>query len=156
MGTGFRRAAVLLWLTALLAGCAAGPAELPPAQDLAQALAERAGGREEMTRVPEKVMRKLLMVEPELLAEGALVMDASRATTTQFAVLTARDGAAAKRLEEGLRAYQDAVLEQYRNYVPGEVPRIEKALIRRHGAQAVFVICDDPALAEQVLNECWK
>ena len=156
MRTDFRRAAIFLCLAALLAGCAAGPAELPPAQDLAQALAERAGDREEMTRVPEKVMRKLLMVEPELLAEGALVMDASRATTTQFAVLTAKDEAAAKRLEEGLRAYQEAVLEQYRNYVPSEVPRIEKALIRRHGAQAVFVICDEPALAEQVLKERWR
>lgn len=109
-----------------------------------------------MTLVPEKVMRKLLMLSGDLLADGALVMDASRATTTQFLVLTARDEQAAGKLEEALREYQKRTLEQYRDYVPGEVPRIEKALIRRRGTQSVLVICDDTALAERVLNEYWK
>lgn len=151
-----RLAAVLCCLAALTAGCAGKSAPPPPAAELVSALAERAGGREERTLVPEKVMRKLLMLSGDLLADGALVMDASRATTTQFLVLTARDEQAAGKLEEALREYQKRTLEQYRDYVPGEVPRIEKALIRRRGAQAVLVICDDTALAERVLNEYWK
>ncbi len=152
----FKSFVVLLCLVTLVSGCAAKPAKLPDALPLAQALSQKAGGGLELAEVPEKVMLKLLMVEADALSDSALVMDTSRATTTQFAVLTAKDEASAKGLEESLKAYQAMVLEQYRNYVPGEVPRIENALIRREGRQAVFVICDEMALAEQVLKEYWK
>ncbi len=152
----YKSFAVLLCLAALVSGCAGQPAKLPEAKVLVQALAEKAGGGMELAEVPEKVMLKLLMVEAETLVDSALVMDTSRATTTQFAVLTAKDEAQVKGHEARFKEYQAMVLEQYRDYVPGEVPRIEKALLRRQGAQTVFVICDDPGLAEQVLKDYWK
>lgn len=156
MKTALKSLVIFLCLAALVSGCAGKPTKLPEAKTLAQALADRAGGGGELSEVPDNVMLKLLMLAPDALTEGAMVMDASRATTTQFVVLTARDEAQAKTLEAQLKDYQAMVLEQYRDYVPSEVPRIEKALIRRQGAQTVFVICDEPEKAEQVLKDHWK
>lgn len=150
------RAALLILCLMLLTGCAGKPQQLPGALDLAHLLADKAGGGMELGEVPSQVMAKLLMLEEGELAEGVMVMDQSRATTTQFVVLTAGSEAGARKLEAGFKDYQAHVLSQYRNYVPSEVPRIEKALIRRQGLQSVFVICDDVKLAEQVLNQYWK
>ena len=158
MGKRGKRDIVLICLCLLLlSGCAGKQTSPPPdSLSLAQAMAAKAADPEALSPISDKVLKKLLLVEEDILSDAALVMDASRATTTQFAVLTAKDEATAKGLEDTLKAYQAMVLEQYRDYVPGEVPRIEKALIRRQGRQAVFVICDEPQLAEEVLKEYWK
>lgn len=156
MKTGTKYLIVLL-CAVLLSGCA-GKNAVPPVDSLtlAKAMAEKAADPEMLSEVPDKVLHKLLMLEEGMVTDAALVMDASRATTTQFVVLTARDEKTAPKLEAMLKTYQASVLEQYRDYVPGEVSRIEKALIKRQGLQTVFAICDEPALAESVLKEHWE
>lgn len=71
-------------------------------------------------------------------------------------VLTAVDEDALETLREALEAYRAALEEEYRDYRPDELPKVENALLRTRGLQAVLVIAPDAEAAAAALDEAWK
>lgn len=135
MKCAIRYAALLPLLCALcLALCACSPqAETAPdCAGLAETLAASQTFAE-LTAIPQARAAVQLDIDEALLADAAMSLDASRATPEAIVVLTAVDEDALETLREALEAYRAALEEEYRDYRPDELPKVENALLRTRG-----------------------
>lgn len=142
----------------LLLGACAQPKEeaLPRAcGEVADAIE---GGQtfEEMTVLSENQIIKYLDLDASLLADMAMRIDASRATAEMIVVLTAKEAEALEQVQNALATYRDTMQEQYRDYRPDEVPKLEAAILKTKGMQTVLIVSPDAAAAEESLEEAWK
>ncbi|MDL2319108.1 DUF4358 domain-containing protein [Eubacteriales bacterium OttesenSCG-928-A19] len=147
------RALPMLLCAALLFGGAMAEDVKPCADILAAVEAE--GTFEELTALSEAQILKYLDLEEGMLSDLAMSMDASRATAEMIAVLTATDEDALEIAQEALEAYRDVTLEQYRNYQPTEIPKLEDAVLLTKGLQTALIVSGDAEQAEKALEEAW-
>lgn len=151
--------ALLAALLLALCACAAPqPAAVAPPKACAEVVAAIADGQpfEELTALADAQILKYLDLNEALLSDMALSMDASRSTAECIVVLTATDAEALGQAQEALAAYRDVTLEQYRDYRPEEVPKLEAAVLKTQGLQTVLIVSPDAAVAEQSLADAWK
>ena len=141
----------------LLAGCTQKAAETP-LKACAEVLAaiEASQTFEEMTALSDQQTLKYLDLNESLLSDSAMSMDASRATAEGIVVLTATDAENLKQAQQALEAYRDVTLEQYRDYRPDEVPKLENAVLQTKGLQTVLIVSKDAAAAKTALETAWK
>lgn len=141
----------------LLAGCTQKAAEAPlkPCAEVLAAI-EASQTFEEMTALSEQQTLKYLDLNESLLSDSAMSMDASRATAEGIVVLTATDAENLKQAQQALEAYRDVTLEQYRDYRPDEVPKLENAVLQTKGLQTVLIVSKDAAAAKTALETAWK
>ena len=59
-------------------------------------------------------------------------------------------------MQAALSDYCKAQLEQYRDYRPDEVPKLESALMKTRGMQTVLIVAPDAAAAEAALDQIWN
>ena len=157
--------AMLLCAILPLAGCSAKTApdavaatapEFKPCAEIAATLTElEAMDFEELTELSRKGAVDFLALSDALIVDLALWMDASRATTETVLVLTATDADALLALQAQVEAYRDTLTEEYRDYVPEELPKLESALLETHDMQLAFIICKDAAVAQASLGAAW-
>ena len=150
--------ALLLALALLLGACAQKPATETPPNPCAEVVAaiESSQEFEEMTALSANQILQYLDLNELLLVDQAMSMDASRATAEVIAVLTAVDEEALEQAKEALSVYRDVTLEQYRDYRPEEVPKLEAAVLKTRGLKTALVVSKDAAAAEKALDEAWK
>lgn len=153
---------ILLCLCLLLGACAA-PANnaqqdltTPPVDCTGLLEAIRASQTfDEMIVLSENQTLEYLDLNEGLLVDMAMGIDASRATAEMIAVLSARDEEALGQAKEALEAYRDVTLEQYRDYRPEEVPKLESAIFKTKGLQTVLIVSADQKAAEKALDAAW-
>lgn len=146
---------LLILLTLILAGCTKPPVKLPAAQALADSVLT--GQRfNEPLGIKTGKLTELLGIKESDFTEAVMVMDVSRMTPECVIVLTAVSKEAGVRLEQALLDFKQALREQYINYRPEEVPKIEQALLRKKDLQQVLVISPDKSKAEASLDAAWK
>lgn len=139
-----------------LAGCGQKAPEAPKTcEEVAAAVAD-GQAFEELTPQDRPEIVAYLGLSGENLTDAALWMDASAATVEMVAVLTAKDDAALKALEEEVRVFWKDLTETYRDYAPDEVPKLESAVLETRGMQLAFVLCKDAAAAKSALDAVWK
>lgn len=152
-----RRRALLLALcmvcAALLSAC--GPKPAPRAEDV-HARVRAAQAFADMTEMPQKQLNSYLGLEADWYTDAAASFDVSRYTPEAVVVITARDNAARDMVRQTLQDYRDNLLEEYRTYLPEEMPKIQQAQVRVHGLQVALVISPDDAKAAQALDAAWK
>jgi len=148
---------LLLAACLLLAGCGQNaPAAPKPCEEVAAGLAEKLPSFEELTPQDRAEIVAYLGVDDDDLAESALWMDASAATTEMIAVLTAKDEAALANLRDAIGWFMEDMIETYRDYAPDEVPKLESAVLDAHGRQLVLIVSKDADAAKAALDEAWK
>lgn len=148
---------VALTICLLLGGCASpvDSSVARPCGEIADAV--QAGQTfEEMTPLSQKQVLQYLDLDEAQLADMAMHMDASRATAEVIVVLEAKDAQGLQAAEEALEAYRDSTLEQYRDYRPEEVPKLEQAVLKSKGMQAALIVAKDAQQAEKSLDDAWK
>lgn len=111
---------------------------------------------EEMTALDERLILSYLDLDEALVADMAMSMDASRATPEAVIVIKAVDKDALTQVQEALQFYRDSTLEQYRDYRPAELPKLEDAKVATSGLMAALVISGDATQAEKSLADAWK
>lgn len=111
---------------------------------------------ESMTEQTSKRMLRALGLEEEMISQGVMTLDASRATAECVIVLTAASKDALPQVQALLKEYLDALLIQYRDYRPDEVPKLEAASVKTNGLQCALIIAPDQQKAVEALNEAWK
>lgn len=74
------------------------------------------------------------------------------ATAEEIALFKAVDEAAAKEIKAAVEARIEAQKESYENYVPAEVPKLEKAIVLTGGLYVVYVTANEPDSAEKILD----
>ncbi len=148
-------ALLLLSLCLLAAGCAKRETQPPPAGELLKTILDDQPFNEAAELSREK-MDKYLDLAQALYLDGAMAMDSSRMTPECVVVLTARDAEALEALKETLASYLGSLKEQYRDYRPQEMPKLEAALLRSSGLQAALVVSPDADRALKILDEAWR
>lgn len=145
----------LLLAALLLCGCTAKQAALPKAADLVKVIADSQTFTEELEAVDAELLADLMDIEEGEYTEAAMLMDASMATAEMAAVLTSKDAKAAEALAEKLKDYLESLKEQYEDYRPEEMPKLNAAEVLRNGNQCVLVVAPDQQTARQAVNKAW-
>ena len=94
-------------------------------------------------------------MEEEDYKELVMIMDASRTTSEVIAVLTAPDSAKADQAEQRMKDYLASLKEQYEDYRPEEMPKLEAAAVQRRATQVVLVVAPDQPAARQAVQKAW-
>ena len=145
----------LLALCLLLTGCAAKQAALPAAQEVADKIAKSQAFSGELTRISQNRTEALLDLEAESYREAVMLMDASMATPEMVAVLTAENEEKASQLAQHLQDYLDSLAEEYEDYRPEEMPKLNDAQVLQNGAQCVLAVAPDQAAARDAARKAW-
>lgn len=148
---------LLLALCLAFSACSQQPkTEAPPkpCADVVSAV-QAVQSFEELTALSDNQILKYFDLNESLLSDMAVEMDASRASAEMIAVLTAVDQEALTQAKEALAAYRDVTLEQYRDYRPDEVPKLEGAVLKTKGLQTVLIVSKDAQAAEKSLDAAW-
>ena len=91
------------------------------------------------------------------LVEESVVYMGSGATAEEIAVFACNDADTAKNeVKPIVEEHVDAQIESFRDYVPGEVTKLEQAVIRQTGSYVVLSVSNDPDGANKILDEYLK
>lgn len=110
---------------------------------------------DELVLLSENQTLAYLDINEGLLGEMAMGIDASRATPEMIVVLSAIDADALASATEALEAYRAATLEEYRDYRPDEIPKLENAVLRAKGLKVALIVSKDAQAAAKSLEEVW-
>lgn len=145
---------LIIALVIFLAACTQ-QAEIKPAQAVYDTLLEKLPF-EELTLLDTAQTALLLELDEGMLGDTAAGLDASRYTPEAVIVINTKNQADLDAITQALNAYKGRLLEDYRDYRPDEMFKIEDAKVFTKGFQAVFVISKDASLAEQALKDIQK
>lgn len=145
---------LIIALVIFLAACTQ-QAEIKPAQAVYDALLEKLQF-EELTLLDAAQTALLLELDEGMLGDTAAGLDASRYTPDAVIVINTKNQADLDAITQALNAYKGRLLEDYRDYRPDEMFKIEDAKVFTKGFQAVFVISKDAGLAEKTLKDIQK
>lgn len=149
--------AMLLAVCLALSGCGQRAAQEPkPCADIASAIAQTPGIFEELISQERAETVAYLGIDGEALADSALWMDASAATTELVAVLTVADEKAMQALEDDVERFLQDMIDTYRDYAPDEVPKLKSALVEVRGRQLALIISKDAEAAKASLDAAMK
>lgn len=108
---------------------------------------------EELTVLDAERLAILLDVEEALLLNAAVGLDSSRYTPEAMIIINAAGQEELGRITQALTAYRQLLLDEYRDYRPQEMFKIEDAKVHVHGLQAVLLIVKDAKQAEEALKQ---
>lgn len=162
-----RRALVCVWFLVLffLSGCSSPSAPTTPVVPTptfepltcAEAVAHIVGAQSynEQAMLRRAVMLKYLLIEDAWIADGAMSLDGTRVTAEQIVVLTAADADALQKIKDALALYLEDLTEDYRDYQPAELPKLQSAVVRVRGLDVALIVSPDAAIAASALDELW-
>lgn len=143
-----RRALALLALGVLLAGCGG---EAPYAVEDARTLLDAGLFDSGMAPVESHLAALLYGVEEETIQACVCYMSANTAASAdELTVLILTDEDAARAAETACQRRIEAQIQDFRNYTPAVVPRLEAAVIRRIGNTVLLAVGDPERLPAAV------
>lgn len=145
----------LLVLLLLLSACGIQTA-LPAPKDAALGIQSATAFTPELQELPAELIQKYVGLEADQYSEIYMLLDTSRGSTEQILFINAKDKAEQEKIVQSIEAYKASLINQYRDYVPEEVPKLEAAILRSKGLQTVFIVSGDSAACDKKLNELWK
>lgn len=145
------RTAALFLLAALIAGCA-NSAPTVDVNSLAKSLASDVAYGEPLTELDSDAVERAFHVDPEDVAAVDAYIG-SGATVDEVSVWEGKDDAAAQKIEETLQQRVDQRKEDYADYKPEEVPKLDNAVLVRSGKYVVLCVTDDAAAAQKIADE---
>lgn len=145
---------LLAALLLTLAGCTPD-VKVQPAQSVYDALLAQVPF-EELTVLDTERLAILIDVEEALLRDSASGLDSSRFTPEAMIIINAADQKELDRISSALTAYRQLLLDEYRDYRPQEMFKIEEARVHVHGLQASLLIVKDAKQAEEALKQIQK
>lgn len=77
----------------------------------------------------------------------------SLATAEEIAVFEAKDNTSAKKVLEKLNEYVGNKRDEYQDYIPKEVKRIDNAIVEQNGKYIVLCITNDTENAKNVIGK---
>lgn len=135
----------ILVLSAALAACGSSSSKEIDAQALADELMEKVEFVDELSPVKSEMVPKLYGIDN---AQEAYVYMGSGATAEEVAVFKFSDEQAA---EDGLAKLQDYVAarkDSFANYIPGEVARLDNAVIKQSGEYLALCVSEGNTASE--------
>jgi len=130
------------------------PAEISPAE-AAAAIVEQVGFEDALLPAEGDVAKGYYMLD-DTVADYAVYVSGSGGSAAEVAVLRAASEADAAHAEEIVRDRLESLKESFRNYQPGEMVKLEDAVVEVRGDMVYFVSSDDSAKAKEVIASFYK
>lgn len=122
----------------------------------AQALLDGADFDDELAPIAERMLTSQYTdLDTADVVTFKLYVSAS-ASGDELAVFEAKDADAAARIEASVRSRLTRLIEDYSDYAPEKVPKLEKPVLQVRGNYVVLCVSNDNAKAEQILAGQWK
>lgn len=141
-------AVVILFSALIVSGCSAGPDEVD-IKAMTEALRETVRFEDELNLADEATAETIYQIED---AVRSYVYIGSGATAEEIAAFELKDENAAA---EALEKVKNRLAEQkdnFASYVPREVNRLEKAVVKRSGRYVAVCVSEDEA-AQKIISE---
>ncbi len=140
----------------LFAACGSGDQEITVDIDaLAGALNTGIAYEDPLEKLDDGMVGMLYAVDG--LVTGSVVYMGSGATAEEIAVFACNDANTAKNeVRPIVEEHVEDQIESFRDYVPGEVTKLEQAVIRQAGSYVVLSVSNDPDAANSILDEYLK
>lgn len=138
-------------LALVLALTACGGKKPFAVEETVAALRDSAAFSEELEPMEREIFVRHYNLKGETLTDGA-AYGSTGATAEEFAVLVFQDDAAAEVGEAALRNYLEDQLEANRDYRPGDMPKLEKAVVERRENTVLLLVANDYGGAEKALG----
>lgn len=144
---------VLLLAGFCLSLTACGGKEADPPRDFttadAQTLLDSGAFSEPLEAIDADIAYILYELDPDQVSEAA-VYGSTGATAEELAVLIFSDAEAASAAKAHFETRIANRTEDMKSYLPGEVPKLEKAVLEVRGATLLFVVASDYAPVEEL------
>lgn len=151
---------LLIFLSALalmtLAACggSSSQADFDPSE-LADALRDSGCFTDLLSEMDEATALELYGIDPESV-ERCKVYLGTGATAEEIAVVECTDKDAASAAAEAFDKRVESQIKAYENYVPSELTKLDKAIVRSSGNYAVYVTAADADGAGAIVDEYMK
>lgn len=144
---------LLAGLCLSLAAC--GGKEPDPPRDFttadAQTLLDSSAFSESLEEIDREIACYLYELDPDQVSEAA-VYGSTGATAEELAVLVFSDADAAAAAKAHFETRIADRTEAMKDYLPNEVPKLEKAVLEVRGATLLFVVASDYTPVEDLLK----
>lgn len=136
-----------------LAACGEkAPAAFDPAKDV-QALLDETGVFDEALEPVDQATACALYGIDEATVTGSAVYMANATSAEEVAIFTLADEDSAQTAAKQLGYRVDDRIEELTSYLPGEVPKLEGAMVETRGNSVLLLVCSDYDGAKKVLEK---
>lgn len=145
--------AILMALT-LFSGCSQTGSKTitAPTDEVAQKLMDSLSFEYPLNQLPEDAANRLYKLEGEILEEQAVYVGTGGALADEVSVWRVKDEKDAKTVQEAAEKRVENQKASFQDYVPEEMPKLEKAVIQVDGDTIILCVSSDPEKAKEVIS----
>ncbi len=146
-------AAILMALT-LFSGCSQTGSKTitAPTDEVAQKLMDSLSFEYPLNQLPEDAANRLYKLDGEILEEQAVYVGTGGALADEVSVWRVKDEKDAKTVQEAAEKRVENQKASFQDYVPEEMPKLEKAVIQVDGDTIILCVSSDPEKAKEVIS----
>ena len=144
--------ASVILLAAFLTGCGGGKKEVKVDVN---ALASELNGcvtSDTLTQTAAEMIPTIYYLSADEAVSACAYMSAG-STACEVAVIESKDEDSAKKITEQFKQRVSSQSELYASYNPGEVEKLDQAVISSAGKYAVLAVTDDAKKAKEIINK---
>lgn len=134
-----------------LAGCGNSDVTID-VQKLADGLKSGVTFKDDLAAMPDSVFETYYEVEDGDIVQKA-VYAGGGGTAEEIAVFEAKDEDAAGRLKEAAEQRIADQKENFENYVPGELTKLNNPVLEVKGKYVILCVCDNPEEARAIIDQ---
>lgn len=137
----------------LFSGCSQSgeKAITAPTAEVAQKLMDSLSFEYPLNELPEDAANRLYKLDGEILEEQAVYVGTGGALADEVSVWRVKDEKDAKTVEEAAQQRVENQKASFEDYVPAEMPKLEKAVITVDGDTVILCVSADPDKAKEVI-----
>ena len=117
---------------------------------------QASGDFTELTSASDKVFEKYLMIETSDLEDHLLLTDATRETAELIVLVKVRRMEEAEAVRQKLDDYLAEQKALYRDYQPGEMTKLDQAVVEVSNRWISLLVSKDPNASRKLLHEMIK
>ncbi|MBO4331009.1 MAG: DUF4358 domain-containing protein [Oscillospiraceae bacterium] len=130
-------------------GCSSKPTDID-IFSLADSVSASSAFSEELAQADSTIGCYLYGIDPEL-PEDSVFLFSSGATSEELAVFKMRSEADAEAAEAAVRERISSQRASFSDYGPDELPKLDKAVVKRSGVYTVLCVASDSTAAESAI-----
>ncbi|MCR4771154.1 MAG: DUF4358 domain-containing protein [Oscillospiraceae bacterium] len=144
----------LIIIFAVLYGCGTKPADID-ISSLADSVMAGSAFSDELAPADSQIGCYLYGVDPAL-PENSVFLFSSGATAEELAAFKMRSAADAETVETAVRERISAQRASFADYNPDEVPKLDRAVVKRSGVYVVLCVAADSSAAESAVDAFFR
>lgn len=145
---------VCLCLTMMCVACSKKEVKDVDVKVLANSLLSDIVYQDELSEIDLSTAQMIYAIE-ESFVEDSCIYVSSGATAEEIAVIKCKDRDAVKKVKEALELRVAEQTESFRDYVPEELDKLGKAVIKEKGNYLILSISNDNDKAKSIIEEAF-